>query len=325
MSNTKPNLNSGMYLQVIGVGSARPLPDRHPSCQVLRIRDKVFLIDCGEGSQVELLKYRVPISRMHRIFLSHLHGDHCLGLPGLLSTMSLIGFDHPVHIYGPKGTKYFVDRIVKFFCRNNDTEKIIAHEIDPKSGTVCVYDDNSVTVQAFELKHTVSCIGYRFDEKALQPHLNREVAEYYGIPIAYFGKIKQGDDYVMPDGTVIPNERLTKANREANSFAYCSDTEYSPQIIPFVQGVDLLYHEATFGESLASQAHSRGHSTAIEAAMIAKQANVQQLLIGHYSTRYRTEKDIESLRQEAITVFPNVVAGSEGLVIDISEINKTNK
>lgn len=322
MNNRRPNFNDGMYLQVIGVGSARPVPERHPSSQVLRVRDRVFLIDCGEGTQMQLLKYKVSISRLHRIFLTHLHGDHCLGVPGLLSTMSLVGFQHPVHIYGPEGTKDFVDRIVKYFCRTNDEGNIVAHEINPDGEAIMVYEDHVVEVHAFELKHKVSCVGYRFDEKPLQRHLRRDQADYYGVPVAYFGRIKQGDDYIMPDGTIVPNGELTSPNRPPYSFAYCSDTTYFPEIVPFIQGVDLLYHETTFGEELSDKAHARGHSTALEAAKIARLAGVKALLMGHYSTRYKTIKEVEMLRLEAESQFPNVIAGEEGLIIDVSEIIK---
>lgn len=323
MSNNKPNYSEGMFLQVIGTGSARPVPGRHPSCQVLRVRDGVYLIDCGEGTQVELMKYKVPVSKLHRIFLTHLHGDHCLGIPGLLSTMSLVGFQHPVHIYGPKGTTDFVDRVVKYFCRCDAEQYIISHEIKPGSDSLLVYEDHVLTVHAFELKHKVDCVGYRFDEKPLLPHLRRDMADFHEVPIAYFGRIKQGDDFVKPDGTVVPNSHLTKPNRPPYSFAYCSDTVFFPQVVPFIRGVDLLYHEATFSEELSEKASSRGHSTAREAAEIAAMAGAKALLIGHFSTRYKTRDQVEVLRREAAEVFPNVIVGHEGMVIDLSKIAKT--
>ena len=312
-----------MYLQVLGCGSARPVVNRFPSAHALRLRGKVFLIDCGEGIQTQLMRYRVPVADLHRIFLTHLHGDHTLGLPGLMSTLSLVGFDHPYHIYGPKGTEEFVERVVLYFCGDNARGNIIAHDIEPSAeAPVEVYSDKSIRVTAFELSHReVPCIGYRFDETPLQPHLDRAAADFYEVPMAYFGRIKAGADYTTPDGTVIPNSRLTKPNRKSFSYAFCSDTSFAPEIVPFVKGVDLLYHEATYTEDESGKARKRGHSTAREAAEIARRAEAGALLIGHFSTRYKTDDDIEALRKEALAVFSKTIRAKEGLAIDFGALD----
>ena len=310
-------------LQVLGSGSARPVVHRYPSAHVLRLRGKCFLIDCGEGIQTRMMKYRVPVADLHRIFLTHLHGDHTLGLPGLISTLSLVGFAHPYHIYGPVGTEEFVRRVVLFFCDPNDHDQIIVHEIDPSVGEPLeVYADKSVRVSAFALNHRdVPCVGYRFDERPLLPHLDRAMADFYDVPVAFFHRIKNGEDYFRPDGTVVPAWKVTRPNRPAFSYAFCSDTSYFPKIIPYIRGVDLLYHEATYGEDEADKAHRRGHSTAREAAKIALEAGAKTLLIGHFSTRYKTPEAIETLRQEAMVLFPRVLAAREGLTLDFGELD----
>lgn len=324
MTGSRPDLKSitgdGMYLQVLGCGSAKPTLTHHPSAQILRLREKLFLIDCGEGTQLQMLKYRASFAHLHRIFISHLHGDHCLGLPGLLNSMALLGTTHPVHIYGPKGIKRYVDMIIDLFCRE-DAERIIAHEIIP-DGCEEIYSDKSVSVSAFRLDHRVPTIGYLFRETPLQRHLDRASADFYGVPMAYFGRIKQGEDFVQPDGTVIPNDRLTKAPRASYSYAYCSDTAYTEEIIPHIKGVDLLYHETTFEASHTARAETTKHSTTHQAAQIAKLAGVGSLLIGHYSARYGSREDIERLRQECLSIFPQVIAGDEGLVIDFKSLSK---
>lgn len=310
----------GMYLQILGCGSAKPTLTHHPSAQILRLREKLFLIDCGEGTQLQMLKYKASFAHLHRIFISHLHGDHCLGLPGLLNSMSLLGTTHPVHIYGPKGIKKYVGMIIDLFCRE-DAERIIVHEVVP-NGREEIYSDRSVSVSAFKLDHRIPTIGYLFRETPLQRHLDRASADFYGVPMAYFGKIKQGEDFVRPDGTVIPNERLTKAPRASYSYAYCSDTAYTEEIIPHIQGVDLLYHETTFDASNIVRAESTKHSTTHQAAHIAELAQVGSLLIGHYSARYGCREDIERLRQECLSIFPRVIAGDEGLIIDFKKLSR---
>lgn len=320
LHHCKPPSGDGMYLRILGCGSAKPTLSHHPSAQILTLRDKTFLIDCGEGTQLQMLRQKVSFAQLHRIFISHLHGDHCLGLPGLLNSMSLLGSTHPVHIYGPKGIKHYVETIVDLFCRE-DADRIIAHEICP-DGCEEIYSDRSVTVSAFRLDHRVPTIGFLFRETPLARHLDRASADFYGVPIAYFGRIKQGEDFVQPDGTIVPNSRLTKAPRPSYSYAYCSDTAYTEEIIPHIQGVDLLYHEATFEAEQIARAESTKHSTTLQAAQVARQAQVGTLLIGHYSARYSSRQDMERLRLEAQSVFPYVIAADEGLVIDFKELRQ---
>lgn len=307
-----------MYVRVLGCASAKPTLLYRPTAQTLHLRDKTFLIDCGEGTQRAMLQFRVSFANIHRIFLTHLHGDHCLGLPGLLSTMSLCGMRHPVHVYGPYGTAKYIGMILEMFCKD-DALRIIPHELDHRTAQVA-YEDRSVVVEYFPLVHRVPTIGYLFREQPLGLHLNREMADFYDIPPVHFGRIKQGEDYQLPDGRVVPNSRLTIPPRPTYTYAFCSDTAYTETLIPHVCGADLLYHEATFGRDLAEQARATLHSTSEDAARIALQAGVGHLLIGHYSGRYVRASDREVLRQECAAIFPNTLAAYDGLLIDFKEL-----
>ncbi|MDO5036178.1 MAG: ribonuclease Z [Porphyromonas sp.] len=313
MNNKKvPNLGDGLHVQVLGCGSARPSHSHHPSAQIVRLRNKSFLIDCGEGTQMRMLEYGASFTSLHRIFISHLHGDHVFGLPGLISTMALYGLEHPIHIYGPKGIIDFV-LILNKLCGLNEeeSERLIAHELTP-SGLEPIYEDSSITVSAFSLLHRVPTVGYRFDERPKSRALRRDMVDYHGVPIAFFNLIKQGADFVKEDGTVIPNHLLTSPPPQTGSYAYCSDTAYSKKIVPYIEGVSLLYHESTFDESLAQRAKETMHSTAKQAGKIAMLAGVDELLIGHYSARYGSASQIEVLRSEAAEIFPNTRAAIEG-------------
>lgn len=314
------NYGDGMYLKVLGCGSAMPKPLHQHSAQMLRLRDKHFLIDCGEGTQMQLLRFGSSWANLHRIFISHMHGDHCLGLPGLLSSMSMSGLDHPVHIYGPAGIDEYVAFILKTFCRE-DADRIFAHVVDHTQRSV-VYEDHSISVTAFPLKHRVATVGYRFDEKPKQRHLNREMADFYGVPMAYFGLIKQGQDYEKEDGTIIKNEMITIAPRAPYSYAYCSDTAYLSSVAEAVQGVDLLYHETTFGAEMISRANETLHSRSVDAARVATEAEVGHLLIGHYSARYSSRAMVQELLQEAQAVFPRTIAAEDGLTLDFQTLRE---
>ena len=310
--------NECMYVRVLGCASAKPTLRFAPTCQTIHLRGKTFMVDCGEGAQRQMIKYGVSYANLHRIFLSHLHGDHCLGLPGLLSTMSLHGFTHPVHIYGPVGTAKLVRMIVELFC-TDDTDRIIVHEVSHTSSEL-IYEDKSVQINTVPLHHRVPTVGYIFRERALLPHLDRASADFHGVPVSYFNRIKQGEDFVKPDGTVVPHKDLTHPAREPYSYAFCSDTAYAPSIVPYIEGVDLLYHETTFAQDMQERAKQTYHSTTLQAAQIAVLAKVKHLLIGHYSARYMTHDAVKMLQAECQLVFPNTLAASDGLLVDFSEL-----
>lgn len=295
-------------LDILGCGSATPTTIHNPSSQVLNVRDKLFMIDCGEGTQLQLRRSKLRFGRLNRIFISHLHGDHCFGLIGLISTLALLGRMGDLYIHTVAGLEETLAPELAFFCKDNPFQVKI-ETFDPKKSEV-IYEDRSVTVKTIPLLHRVPCAGFLFEEKQKEAHLLPDMIKFYNIPVKSLAKIKQGADYVTEEGRVIPHTHLTTPADLARSYAYCSDTAYSEKIIPIIEGVDLLYHEATFAEADALRAKETGHSTAKQAATIAKMANVKKLMLGHFSARYNNNK---ILLDEAKGIFPNTILANEGL------------
>lgn len=295
-------------LDILGCGSATPTTHHNPSSQVLNIREKLFMIDCGEGTQLQFRRSKLRFGRLNHIFISHLHGDHCFGLIGLISTLALLGRTGDLVIYSVDGLEKVLRPELDFFCKDNPFEVKI-ETFDPRKSDI-IYDDRSVTVKTIPLKHRVPCAGFLFQEKQKEAHLLPEMIKFYNIPVKELSRIKQGEDFVTPDGIVVPNNRLTRPAEAARSYAYCSDTAYNEDIVPLVEGVDLLYHEATFADSDTSRAKDTGHSTARQAGQIAKMANVKKLMLGHFSARY---PDNQILLDEAKGVFQDTILANEGL------------
>lgn len=299
-------------VNILGCGSATPSLRHMPSCQVVDHRDRLMMVDCGEGAQLAMRRMRLKYSRLNNIFISHLHGDHCLGLPGLLSTMALHDIEGTVTVYTfAEGAELF-ERIINFFCRERSYD-LRFNIIKPEHAVI--YEDKSLTVETFPLYHRVPCVGYIFREKPKLRHINREMVDFYKVPVAMMHSIKEGADFVLPDGTVVANERLTTPAEPAYSYAYCSDTVYNPLVAEAVKGVDVVYHEATYTDDDAEKARQRGHSTAGEAAKIALEAGAKKLIIGHYSKSYADESGHIA---DACRIFPDTIAANEGLTIDIS-------
>ena len=299
-------------IHVLGCGSAKPSNGHLPSCQVVTLRGKLFMIDCGEGAQMQWTRKGLGMMRLSHIFISHSHGDHCFGLPGLISTMGLLGRTSDLHIHAPSDLKPFVDCILECFCQEMEY-KVFFHEVDTKQHQL-IYEDRSVEVWSLPLRHRTLCSGYLFKEKPLLPHIRPEMLEAYGIPVSQINNIKAGMDWVTEDGTVIPHERLTTPADAPRSYAYCSDTMYKPSLAEYMQGVDLLYHEATFGEEYAKRAQQTGHSTARQAGQMAKAAGAKRLAIGHYSGRV---KDEAAHLGEAKAEFENSILTREGMEINV--------
>ncbi len=302
---------SDFTLNILGCGSAVPTPLHNPSSQVIDYRGKLLMIDCGEGAQSMMRRMHLPFSRLNQIFISHLHGDHCLGLPGLLSTLSLHEKSGEVVIHLPADGVDIMQRITDYFCRES-TYSIIFKPI-PREGGI-IYETPSLTVTAFPLYHRVPCFGFIFREKPKQRHLRGDMAKFHNLPIAAINAVKNGDDYIKPDGTVIANDILTTAPDPVRSYAYCSDTAYNEQVARAIHGTHVVYHEATYDSSLEADAKERGHSTAAEAGRIAALAEAKMLIIGHYSKRYT---DVSILVRDAMSEFPHVTAAREGMTIDI--------
>lgn len=302
-----------MKLTILGCYAATPRTMTNPTAQVLEIKNHMFLIDCGEGTQVQLRKHKIRFSRINHIFISHLHGDHFFGLPGLVSTFRLLGRDAEMHIYGPKGIEKAVLLLLKL--GNSFTNyKLVFHELTSKNSEL-IYEDDKVSVSTIPLAHRVYTNGFLFKEKVAPRTLDIETVTRFGIETCYFQNIKNGKDIVLDDGRTIKNEELTFDPPKPKSYAFCSDTAYKPDIVPLIFGVDVLYHEATFLESQADLAPKTKHSTAKQAALIAKQANVGQLILGHYSTRYES---IALFKDEANEVFDHVLLADDGKVFDFS-------
>lgn len=299
-------------LHVLGCGSALPTTRHFPTSQIVNVRDKLFMIDCGEGAQLQFRKSRLKFSRLNHIFISHLHGDHCFGLLGLISTFNLLGRTAELHIHSPKGLEDLMIPMLDFFNRQM-TYKVLFHEFGTKEAAV-VYEDRSLTVTTIPLRHRMPCCGFLFAEKPGPNHILRDMIDFYQVPVYELNRIKNGADYVTPEGEVIPNARLTRPSAAPRRYAYCSDTIYLPSVTEQIKGVDLLFHEATFAEDAAPHAKETFHTTASQAARIARDAEVKKLLIGHFSARYDDE---QVLLDEARAVFPNTQLAKETLCISV--------
>lgn len=293
-------------LHILGCGSALPTVKHLPTSQVLNVREKYFMIDCGEGSQLQYRKMRLGFGKLNRIFISHLHGDHCFGLIGLISTLGLLGRTGDLVIHSVPELEKLLRPQLDFFSRDLSF-KVIFAPFDHTKNEV-IYEDRSVKVSTIPLDHRVPCAGFLFEEAENSLHLDREALDFFGVPVKQFAAIKKGADAMLDDGTVVPNSKLTRLPRPSRRYAFCSDTAYKEDIVPIIEGVDLLYHESTFLEQDKAKAKDTRHSTAKEAATIARMANVKKLMIGHYSSRYT---DDNLFLQEAKSVFENVVLANE--------------
>ena len=299
-------------LTILGCGSSLPTRKNFPSAQLLEIRDKQFLIDCGEGTQIRMRQMGVKTNRLGHVFISHLHGDHCFGLIGLISSFGMLNRTADLHIHAQADLERILEPQLAYFCAELPF-KVIFHAINPRKHEL-IFEDRSVQVFSIPLKHRVPCCGFLFEEKPRDRHIIREMIDFYNIPTWRIPKIKQGEDFVTEEGELISNRTLTISSEEPKRFAYCSDTAYSEKIIPIIQGVDCLYHEATFMEDELLRSKQTQHSTARQAAEIAKLANVKKLIIGHYSARYSNQNE---LLKEAQIVFENTILGEDMTVYDI--------
>lgn len=299
-------------LHVLGCGSALPTTRHFPTSQIVNVRDKLFMIDCGEGAQLQFRKSHLKFSRLNHIFISHLHGDHCFGLLGLISTLNLLGRTAELHIHSPKGLETLLTPMLNFFNRQM-TYKVLFHEFDTKEPTL-IYEDRSLTVSTIPLCHRMPCCGFLFVEKQRPNHIIREMVDFYQVPVYELNRIKNGADYVTPEGKTVPNHLLTRPSAPSRSYAYCSDTIPLPSIVEQIKGVDLLFHEATFANEDAPRAKETFHTTAAQAAEVARSAGVKKLLIGHFSARYEDES---MLLQEASAIFPDTQLAKETLCLSI--------
>jgi len=301
-----------MKLTILGCYAATPRTITNPTSQVLEIKNRMFLIDCGEGTQVQLRKNKIKFSKINQVFISHLHGDHFFGLIGLISTFSLLGRTTDLHIYGPKGIKEII--LLQLRLSNSWTNyDLYFHELESEESET-IFEDDKVVVTTIPLKHRVYTNGFLFQEKVGERKLNMDAILNHEIESCYYQKIKNGKDIVLDDGRIISNSILTFDPIQPKSYAFCSDTVYHEAIVPIIENVDVLYHESTFLESEDALALKTLHSTAKQAAQIALKANAKQLILGHYSTRYDS---ITVFQEEAKTIFPEVLLADDGKTFEL--------
>lgn len=300
-----------MNLTILGCYAATPRTLTNPTSQVLEMKNRMFLIDCGEGTQVQLRKNKIRFSKINHVFISHLHGDHFYGLIGLVSTFSLLNRQTDLHIHAPKGAKEII--LLQLKLSNSWTGyNLYFHELEGDMPQL-VYEDEKVKVTTIPLKHRIYTNGFLFQEKPDARKLNLDVVQRYGIETCYYQKIKNGSDITLDDGRTIANSEITFDPPPPKSYAFCSDTVYKEDILPLIQNVDVLYHESTFLESEAHLCERTMHSTAKQAAQMAKAANAKHLILGHFSTRYDS---IDRFREEAATIFDNVAVADDGKVFE---------
>jgi ribonuclease Z len=304
-------------LTILGCNSAVPTLERHPTAQLLNANERFFLIDCGEGTQVRLREYQLNFQRINHIFISHLHGDHYFGLIGLISSMHLLGRNKDLHIYGHQELKKIID--LQLSASNTELNyPLFFHPISETNEQI-LYEDEKICISNIILNHTIKCSGFIFKEKKSRRKIIKEIIEQYNIPFDKYNGIKEGADWITYSGEIIKNNEMTLENSLTHSYAFCTDTIYNEALIEKIKGIDLLYHEATFKKDLADRAKKTGHSTTYEAATIAKKSGVKNLLIGHFSQRY---KNLDELLIEAKGAFKNTHLAESGLVLDFNKLNK---
>ncbi|MFL9483716.1 ribonuclease Z [Chitinophagaceae bacterium LWZ2-11] len=293
-------------ITILGNNSALPAYDRHPTAQVVTLNEHLFLIDCGEGTQMQMSQYKIRRSKINHIFISHLHGDHYFGLIGIITSMGLLGREHPLNIYGPKQLKDIIDLQLKVA----DTELPFPLNFHSLEKDGIIIDEKKFQVECFATIHRIECWGFIIREKKKPRKIDKEKVLKYNIPAAYYDRLKAGDDYETKEGELIKNETVTIPNTPPVSYAFCADTLYYETIADRVKDVSILYHETTYLKDLSERAAARYHSTTVQAAAIAKKAGVHKLLIGHFSSKY---ENLDQFLIEAREVFDNTDLAIEGV------------
>ncbi|HMK25409.1 MAG TPA: ribonuclease Z [Chitinophagaceae bacterium] len=295
---------------ILGNNSAVPAFDRHPTSQVVTLDGTNYLVDCGEGTQIQMINYKIRRSKISHIFISHLHGDHYFGLIGLINSFSLLGHQQELHVFGPSPLK----EIIELQLKVADTQLCYPIHIHHISGPATLLDNEKLTVKCFATNHRIECYGFVFEEKKRLRKLNPDKAKEHEIPQAFYERLKDGENYTRKDGTIIKNEEVTEAGEARKRYAFCADTKYDESIIAHIKDADMIYHETTYLDSLRERAESRFHSTTKQAAEFAKKAGVKKLLIGHFSSKYDTLEEFEA---EAREVFPNTELALEGVCYEV--------
>ncbi|MDR1416644.1 MAG: ribonuclease Z [Prevotellaceae bacterium] len=297
---------------ILGSSAALPTASRFPSAQLVSVRHRHYLVDCGEGTQIQLHRYGVPVLKINHLFISHLHGDHVFGIFGLISTMSMMGRKAPLHIYAPCGMQQILDDHLRYFG-DGIGYSLVVHTLSCEHQAI-ILEDKHISVSSFPLYHRVPTCGFLFREKTPPRNIHKEAIAKYNLPLCAIVAIKNGSDFALPSGEVVPNEELTYQPYTPRMYAYCSDTIAHREVAQAVQGANLLYHEATFADDMRNFAAERGHATALQAAQVAKEAGAKKLIIGHFSSRY---KNVGLLVNEARQVFQNTFAAEEGATFPV--------
>lgn len=295
---------------ILGNNSAVPAFNRHPTSQVVTLDGSNYLVDCGEGTQIQMINYKIRRSKISHIFISHLHGDHYFGLIGLINSFSLLSHQQELHVFGPSPLKEIIDIQLKVA----DTKLCYPLHIHHITEAATLLDNEKLTVKCFRTNHRIECYGFSFTEKKRRRKLNADKAKEYEIPAVFYDRLKDGEDYTRKDGSSIKNDLVTIAAEPGRKYAFCADTKYDESLIPHILGADMIYHETTYLDNLRERAEARFHSTTKQAAELAKKAVVKKLLIGHFSSKYDT---LEEFEQEAREVFPNTELALEGVCYEV--------
>ncbi len=299
-------------ITILGCGSATPSTKHFTSSQIVNIRRKLFMVDCGEGTQIQLRRSKLPFNKVNRILISHLHGDHCFGLIGMISSFALLGRVNPLYIHAPEQLWSIFKPQLDFFCKNPGFE-IEFHGFNPDK-SITIFNDNSLSIITIPLIHRIPCAGFLFVEKPTPDHLNRAVADFHNVPVWDFERIKKGGDFITARGEIIPHSVLTHPSAPPRKYAYCCDTAYNPGMANIIKDVNLLYHDSTYIDLDSSKAKAHSHSTSGDAARIAAMVNAKKLVLGHFSARYKNEN---VFLKEAMNIFPNTILANENLVIPV--------
>jgi ribonuclease Z len=295
---------------ILGNNSAVPAFNRHPTSQVVTLDGNNYLVDCGEGTQIQMINYKIRRSKISHIFISHLHGDHYFGLIGLINSFSLLSHQQELHVFGPSPLK----EIIELQLKVADTKLCYPLHIHHITGPATLLDNDKLTVKCFRTNHRIECYGFSFNQKKQPRKLNPEKAKEFEIPANFYDRLKDGEDYTRKDDTIIKNEAVTEAAEPGKKYVFCADTKYDETLIPHIKDSDMIYHETTYLDHLRERAEDRFHSTTKQAAELAKKAGVKKLLIGHFSSKYDTLEEFEA---EAREVFPNTELAMEGVCFEI--------
>lgn len=298
---------------ILGCGSALPTTKHFASSQIVVIRDKQFMVDCGEGTQIQLRRLHIPFTRIQAVFISHLHGDHCFGLIGMISTFGMLGRKSPLKVYAPADFGNLLRKQIYIFCPSLEYDVLFC-PVDTSVKQI-IYEDRSLSVTTIPLEHRIPCCGFLFKEKATLPHIRRDMIDFLDIPLSQINNIKNGAGWTTPEGRTYTHEELVTPAEEARSYAYCSDTRYMPTLYQSLLNTNVLYHESTYCNDREDNARLYFHSTAEQAAKVARDAKVKKLILGHFSARYNDE---EQLLKEAKAIFPYSSLANEGEIFEIT-------